>query len=114
MSNAWLACRWGNQSHGHQRETFPSGMAPLPGRAPKQRHAGPRGQPVAEVLHLLKWCMWQGPIPRLSIKPPPCVNSLLPGLKGFTCSGASFYCDRNNCQGNFDSFTQAEDLKCAL
>ncbi|KAM9544363.1 uncharacterized protein ACIB01_011696 isoform 2-T2 [Guaruba guarouba] len=54
MSNAWLACRWGNQSHGHQRETFPSGMAPLPGRAPKQRHAGPRGQPVAELLPVLE------------------------------------------------------------
>lgn len=45
MSNASFARGWGNRSHGHQREPFPGGMAPLPGRAPR-----PRGQPVAEVL----------------------------------------------------------------
>lgn len=50
MSNASFARGWRNRSHGHQRETFLSGMVPLPGHAPRPQRAGPRGQPVAEAL----------------------------------------------------------------
>lgn len=64
VGDASFACGWGKRSHGHQRETFPSQMVPMPGYAPSPSRASPRGQPVAEVL--TSCCCWEGLAQRIA------------------------------------------------